>query len=133
MAQREGVELRRGGKAGDVTVQAEADRLLQVFLNLLTNAIKYNTNERPVVTISSRIENQNYDVYIEDNGQGIRDIENLFEKFSPGDNLSRRGGNGAGLGLPISRQMMLLMQGDLNLVERDTGGACFRIRLPLTN
>jgi signal transduction histidine kinase len=119
-------------RAASATVAADPNRLSQVLINLITNAVKYNSTEAPVVTIRSRIEGDNYLVEVSDNGPGIArgDRDKIFDKFYRG----RRTGNpqtGAGLGLPISREIIARMNGTLELVPQAGRGACFRVTLPL--
>ena len=121
-----------GSNAGMVRVNGDSDRLHQVFINLISNAIKYNTSDKPFVRVTSLVENGWYQVLVEDNGPGIRkdEREKIFQKFSRGWEHTQSGTQGAGLGLAISRQIMRRLGGTLELMP-DTGlGACFRIRLP---
>lgn len=133
LAKQAGVELIAKDMARDVLVDAEADRLRQVYLNLITNAIKYNTSPNPIVTVRSCIEGERYRLYVEDNGPGIRkeDRERIFQKFSRGWRESQDGRTGTGLGLAISWQIMRRMHGSLELLpERGQGGSVFRVTLP---
>lgn len=117
--------------AGLVRVIGDSDRLHQVFINLISNAIKYNTSDNPFVRVTSFVEDDCYQVLVEDNGPGIRDDERekIFLKFSRGWAHTRSSTQGAGLGLAISRQIMQRLGGTLELMP-DTGrGACFRIKL----
>jgi signal transduction histidine kinase len=131
IATKEGVELRRGASAKNVRVLADADRLQQVLINLLTNAIKYNTSSSPRVEVDSRVNGAFYEVDVRDNGPGIAERDRVFDKFTRGRDRSGRGHNGTGLGLAISRQIMMKMNGELDLVEVEGAGACFRLRIPL--
>jgi signal transduction histidine kinase len=127
-----GVRLESGPRAPGVAVDANADRLSQVFINLVSNAIKYNTGAaQPFVRVSSRLRDGHYEVLVEDNGPGIRDDERgrIFSKFVRGWAHAQTGEKGAGLGLAISWQIMRRLGGDLTLDERDGPGACFRVCL----
>ena len=119
--------------AGRVRVAGEPDRLSQVFINLISNAAKYNFSPEPFVRISSSAEGGHYQVLVQDNGPGIRpdERERIFLKFSRGWAHTHAGTPGTGLGLAISSQIMRRLGGTLELMP-DTGcGAVFRIRLPL--
>lgn len=134
LASQAGVTLVATDRLEGAMVEAEADRLRQVYLNLITNAIKYCNADRPVVTVRTEIEGDRYRVYIEDNGEGIRaeDRERIFQKFSRGWRESKDGRSGTGLGLAISWQIMQRLRGDLELMPaKDGQGAQFRITLPL--
>jgi signal transduction histidine kinase len=126
-----GVRLLREDDAAGVRVLADGDRLSQVFINLIANAIKYNTDPRPQVRIASRVRDGRYEVQVEDNGPGIRpeERERLFAKFSRGWSPAQPATQGAGLGLAISWQIMRRLGGTLALVDNGSAGACFRVQL----
>ncbi|MGA8259524.1 MAG: ATP-binding protein [Arenicellales bacterium] len=132
LAEQKNVTLESGERASSPTVLGDADRLHQVLINLLTNAVKYNDNPRPVVRVDSRVRNQRYELDVSDNGPGIRDAEQVFEKFSRGRRISGKDG-GAGLGLAISRRIIQKMNGELEIVDNGGEGVRFRIRLRLAD
>jgi len=120
-------------RAGRMRIDADADRLSQVLINLISNAIKYNDAADPVVEVRSRRSRRHYIVEVLDNGPGIARNERslVFEKFSRGA-VGSTMAPGAGLGLAISRQIISHMNGKLELVPMRSRGACFRITLPLS-
>ncbi len=120
--------IRKGDK--NIMVMADFDRLAQVFINLLSNAIKYGRAENPQITIRIQKLGKIAMIGITDNGPGIRieDREKVFEKFSRLSEITLAGS--AGLGLPISREIMRNLNGDLT-VEENAPGAVFRVTLPL--
>ena len=126
------VRLLEGERARGTMVEGEADRLSQVFINLISNAIKYNTSRTPWVLVSSRIHHDSYEVLIEDNGPGIRadERELIFSKFRRGWAHTQTSAPGAGLGLAISWQIMRRLGGSLSLASGAGRGACFRVSLP---
>ncbi|HLT27860.1 MAG TPA: sensor histidine kinase [Zeimonas sp.] len=125
------VRLLDGARARGVLVQANADRLSQVFINLISNAIKYNTSSKPYVRVSSRVRDGQYEVFVEDNGPGIRpeEREYIFSKFARGWAHTQTSVVGAGLGLAISWQIMRRLGGSLTLMPDRGQGACFRVSL----
>ncbi|HUJ87039.1 MAG TPA: sensor histidine kinase [Burkholderiales bacterium] len=127
------VRLQSAARARGVTVEADEDRLCQVFINLISNAIKYNTSDAPQVTIRSAVRDGDYEVEVADNGPGIRadERERIFSKFVRGWAHTQTGASGAGLGLAISGQIMRRLGGTLALVPGAGPGACFRVTLPL--
>ena len=124
------VTLRHEGQARAVGVRGNPDRLAQVFINLISNAIKYNTSPIPVVAVRSHCEAQWYEVRVTDNGPGIPvdDRERIFSKFERGS-AERHGG--VGLGLAIARQIVDRFGGQLFLDPACSTGAAFVIRLPI--
>ena len=127
-----GVRVETARTDAPVRVMGNLARLGQVFINILSNGIKYGTNDDPVIRVESRIEGDSYIVLISDNGPGVPDTEALtiFDKFSRGRaDLTIQG---AGLGLAISHAIIERFGGTLRLLPERTG-ACFEIRLALVD
>ncbi len=124
-----GITISRDRAQENVTLWTDADRLAQVFINLISNARKYCDAEVPELVISVIDRGQGVDVEFRDNGSGIptRQEALIFEKFARLE--TAKGAPGAGLGLAISREIMTRLDGDLRYVPRE-GGATFRVRLP---
>jgi signal transduction histidine kinase len=133
LARQRDMKIVIGKRAGPVTVAGEADRLCQVLINLVSNAIKYNDNPNPVVEVRSSTSGDSYVVEVIDNGPGIKRAERkmIFEKFIRGQRGEAVVAPGAGLGLAISRQIITRMNGKLELLPAAKRGACFRVTLPL--
>jgi signal transduction histidine kinase len=131
LARQRHMQIELGARSSGATVNGESDRLCQVLINLISNAIKYNDAETPMVEIRSAVRGKFYTVEVEDNGRGIsgEDRKLIFEKFSRGQQAGAE--PGAGLGLAISRQIITRMDGTLELVPGTGSGACFRVRLPV--
>ncbi|WP_111557500.1 sensor histidine kinase [Paracoccus sediminilitoris] len=108
----------------------DADRLLQVLINVISNARKYCDAEHPVLTIRvQRPPGGGAVIDVIDNGSGIDSGRQslIFEKFARLNDPARAGG--AGLGLAICREIMLNLGGDIAYLPGQ-GGAAFRILLP---
>jgi len=107
-------------------------RIRQILLNLLSNAIKFSESGRVRVEVERREGLIN--IAVADDGIGIpaNKIDRLFEKFSQVDASSTRRRSGAGLGLAISRELALLMEGDIEAVSAEDVGSRFTLRLPLS-
>ncbi|RED14013.1 sensor histidine kinase [Pontivivens insulae] len=128
--------MRRAGVQPDyapgaeIPVLADRDRLAQVFINVLSNAVKYGLGLPPRIKVEAVQGPQEVTVTITDNGPGIAeaDADRVFEKFSRLGEATLAGS--AGLGLPISREIMRNLDGDLTLRSGE-GGACFVITLPV--
>ncbi len=132
LAEQHQVRLISGERATVTQVRGDAERLYQVLINLLTNAILYNTNPLPWVQVESRNTGSHYELDVSDNGPGIADTEQVFEKFSRGsENATNQ--SGSGLGLAISRRLVQKMNGELAIVNSSDRGTRFRLRLPLND
>ncbi len=132
LARQNGTIMRSEERVAKAIVSAESDRLCQVLINLISNAIKYNDAQDPVVVIRTHVHGNNYCIEVSDNGTGIPPEEHhrIFDKFYRGRVGEAAPYSGAGLGLPISREIIRRMAGRLELVA-SVAGACFRITLPL--
>lgn len=138
LVQEQGVELHLDLPRRVPPVIADRDRLLQVLLNLITNAIKFCDRSAGRIDITVQVLPEALQVNVRDNGRGIdvADQDTIFEKFrQAGDNLTEKP-QGTGLGLPISRQIVEHFGGRL-WVRSEPGrsgpckGATFSFTLPL--
>lgn len=112
--------------------QIVTDRLSleQIFTNLVDNAIKYRSAERPLkITVSAGRKGRNFEIVVEDNGRGIKaeDLERVFELF-------RRAGAqdqvGEGIGLAHVRSMARNLGGDINVESEFGKGSRFILEIP---
>ncbi|MDX1368769.1 sensor histidine kinase [Pseudomonas sp.] len=133
LLQEQGVELRLELPAQIPPVLADRDRLLQVLLNLISNAVKFCDREAGRIGIAVQVLPEALRVDVRDNGCGIdpADQQTIFEKFrQAGDNLTEKP-QGTGLGLPISRQIIEHFGGRLWVQSARGQGATFSFTLPL--
>ncbi|WP_380053051.1 ATP-binding protein [Falsihalocynthiibacter sp. SS001] len=126
------IEIMRDPEREDVNLWTDADRLTQVFINLISNAQKYCDAARPVLRIHVRTPSKDgrIEIIFGDNGSGIT-VKNqsvIFEKFSRLGDQTAAGG--AGLGLAICREIMINLQGEISYLPGQ-GGAAFRVEFPL--
>ena len=109
-------------------VRADRLRLTQVLVNLLSNAIKF-TPEDGSIRVSAHRSATFVELDVVDNGCGIKaeDQSAVFERYTQGGKSTNEG---TGLGLPLSRRLVELMDGELALIASTPGGSTFRIRIP---
>ena len=108
------------------------DRIRQVLMNILGNAIKFTEKGNVTLTIS-KLTNEDLRFTIEDTGIGIHQerLEHIFDPFTQADaSMSRRFG-GTGLGTSISKQLVNLMGGEIFVRSELGKGSCFHFDLPL--
>ncbi len=122
--------IERDFPAEHIAVFTDTDRLVQVFINLVSNARKYCDAERAVLRIEVRKRGQKVQIDFIDNGSGIpkKSQALIFEKFARLTDTSRAGG--AGLGLAICREIMANLGGTIDYLPGQ-GGAAFRVTLPV--
>jgi Na+/proline symporter/nitrogen-specific signal transduction histidine kinase len=114
-------------------VRADLDRVVQVVVNLLSNAAKFVEPDRGEVEIALSEEPGAVRVDVKDNGPGIapHDQEKIFERFQQVTSALSGKLEGSGLGLHISRRIIEHFGGRLWVASRPGQGACFSFTLPL--
>lgn len=114
----------------EIYLRTDPDRLVQVFINLISNARKYCEADPAVLRISIRHRAGRVTVDFIDNGRGIPKEKQalVFEKFARLTDQTRAGG--AGLGLAICREIMANLGGTVAYLPGQRGAA-FRVTLPL--
>ena len=116
---------------------AERDRLMQVMLNLLSNAIKFAEPDGPEIRVELTAPEAppTATVRVADNGPGVaeEDREAVFERFRQVVSVAGGKPQGTGLGLPISREIMLAFGGEIWVEEAPQGGAVFCFSLDVAD
>lgn len=114
-------------------VQSDTDKLREVILNLLTNAIKYSKPGHHVVTVAAEQHDQLVHFSVHDQGIGIpeKDRAHIFEKFYRADNAIESQTEGSGLGLYIAREIVKLHGGDIWLESVEGEGTTVFFSLAL--
>jgi two-component system phosphate regulon sensor histidine kinase PhoR len=130
-AERQGVELRSEVPDDVLPIRGAEDRLGQVMVNLLHNAVKFSPDGGQVLV---RVESSPKEVVVsvEDHGIGIprADQARIFERFYKADKARRRGG-GTGLGLAIARHVVEAHGGRIQVQSREGRGSTFSFALPV--
>lgn len=113
-----------------VLVQADATRIRQVLLNLISNAIKFTRQGRVQVGVQAAPHSEGtlrWLVQVQDTGAGMgpETLQRLFQRFQPGDESTTRAHGGAGLGLQISRALAQRMGGDIEVRSQLGVGSTF--------
>lgn len=112
-------------------VKADADRIKQVLVNLIGNAIKYTQSGS--VKITTKIKDKQYLIVVADTGFGIssEDQKKLFQKFSRIQNDKTNGIVGTGLGLWITQELASKMNGNITVESIEGTGSHFTLHLPI--
>jgi signal transduction histidine kinase len=118
--------------SGDFTIRGDRDRLEQVFVNLIDNAIKY-TKEGGRIKLQLAQTDDSVVVAVEDDGIGIptEDIERVFERFYRVDKARSRELGGTGLGLSIAKHIVLAHNGGICIESEVNKGTKVFVTLPM--
>lgn len=127
-AQERSIAIRVPDESEHAPAIGEFRRVLQVLLNLLSNAIRYTPAETTVV-LGCGVAGSTAWISVADEGEGLtqEQADRVFDKF---ERLGRAGDGGSGLGLYISRRLARAMGGELNVASTPGAGACFVLSLP---
>ena len=113
-------------------VRADRERIMQVMMNIVSNAIKYTPDGGRIV-LSAGQKGDKVWMEVDDNGIGIpeSDRERIFERFYRVDKARSRQSGGTGLGLSIAQEIMKQHEGGLYLVDKTEPGLTIRMELPI--
>src|SRR4029450_502326 len=130
-ASRCAVGLVLGDVPRDAYVLADADRVMQVLTNLLSNAAKFSPPHAEVVLGAER-RGPELRVWVSDRGPGIpKDFrERIFQRFAQADSSTTRRREGTGLGLSISKAIIQRLGGRIGFETQEGVGTTFFIDLP---
>lgn len=116
-----------------IYLEGDPVRLTQIFVNLLTNAAKYN-QEGGQITLSARIDGTSVNIVVGDTGQGIEPqlLPHIFELFTQGPQGLDRLQGGLGLGLTLVKKLVDLHGGEISAYSQGANqGSEFVVQLPL--
>jgi len=113
-------------------VEADENRLQQIFYNLVGNAIKFT--EKGKVEISAKEKENMLFISISDTGIGITQskFKDIFKSFEQADGSIEREYGGTGLGLSVSKQLVELHGGEINVESEEGKGTTFTFTLPIS-
>lgn len=136
-AKQQGIHLTlvNSSSTGNLMINADTDRVMQILGNLITNALHHTSGGGDVSVIVMK-EHKDAMVVVKDNGCGIpdADLPHLFERFFKGDKSRNRENSGStGLGLSIARHLARVHGGDLSAQNNPEGGARFIFTIPLAS
>jgi len=116
------------------TIRGDRDRLIQVMMNLISNAIKFCDQEKGHIQIRTAQENDFIRIDITDNGAGIhkQDQEIIFEKFRQANAAKEGRPPGTGLGLTITKQIIEFHEGRIWVESEPGKGTAFSFILPIS-
>ncbi|UCF39532.1 MAG: GAF domain-containing sensor histidine kinase [Gemmatimonadota bacterium] len=129
-AERRGIRVRLSGPDGTVFARTDPQRVRQILINLLTNAVRHSP-AGDVIQVQLHSDDGTLRFDVVDNGEGIAPEEQavIFEAFERAGKETERG---TGLGLALSRKLARLLGGDLRVESTVGRGARFTLQIPRT-
>ena len=114
-------------------IRSDRQKVKQIVLNLLSNALKFTPNGSVTLTASYHARDRMIVIAVTDTGVGIaaEDQAKVFEDFRQLDSSPARGYGGTGLGLSICRRVSLMLGGTIDLKSQAGKGSTFALSLPV--
>lgn len=131
-ATRSNVHLRMSIDEDLPILYADPLKMKQVIVNLMTNAIKFSPTGAAVVIRARLLEDDDLEISVTDSGVGMSrsDIKVALEPFRQVESVATRSRQGVGLGLPLSKTLVELHKGTLEIESQSGEGTTIRVRLP---
>lgn len=132
-AQRHGHTMEVRLEPGMPQVRADRERITQVMMNVVSNAIKYTPDAGHIWISAGRMGKGRVWMEVADDGMGIPEADRgrIFERFYRVDKARSRESGGTGLGLSIAKEIVDKHRGELRLVDRAGPGLTIRMELPV--
>lgn len=118
-------------ESSTLTVFADKDRLEQILMNLVSNAIKFSPQDS-VVSVAARQDGDCIEIAVIDNGRGIPEHmqRTIFDRFKQVELADGKKRKGSGLGLAICKALVELQGGEIAVASRPGKGSKFTVRIP---
>jgi len=125
------ISLNFKNSTSNLEIHFDEKKMSMVLYNLLSNAVKFSTNEGIInITLELDVIKSMVVIKIEDNGIGMSEIDtrHIFELFYQGHHIDF---HGSGIGLSLTKEIILLHNGTIDVISKEGVGSCFTISLPL--
>ena len=132
LATQKGITLRFLTQIQSLEMAFDAEIIRQIFTNLLSNAIKF-TPENGSITVSVEQSGGKVTAVVSDSGMGIpaADLPHIFERFFQAQNAMHWHGPGTGIGLALTRELVVLTGGTIEVKSKEGSGSTFTVTLPI--
>lgn len=130
-AKNSGVQIIFDTEIEEEVIACDPDKIERIMLNLISNAIKY-AKLPGYIEVNIRLEDRYVVISVKDNGMGIpkEKLMNIFERFSQANELLTRPREGSGIGLSLTKSLVELHEGTIEVSSIVGEGSTFEIRLP---
>ena len=136
-AQSKGIQLHFLAARPSIQMDYDPDKLLRIISNLLSNAVKYTPDVGNIYFhIDQKKENEGdlLQIRVEDTGTGIPEnqLTHIFDRFYQVDDSNTRKGEGTGIGLALTKELIKLLKGEIEVSSVVGKGTTFTLNLPIT-
>jgi len=133
LAQQKGISLQLSSAHSEIMMDFDAEKLKTILSNILSNALKYTNNKGKIEIKVDTVEDKTLRISIQDTGMGISndDIEDVFDYFNESDSVFQSK-NSSGIGLNLTKKLVELWEGEINLSSQMDKGTRVDIKLPIT-
>ena len=136
VATEKNIDLQFSPHSGEFIMDFDADKLMQIVSNLLSNALKFTSKDGKVeLSTENLLSQHSLSIRVKDNGPGIaaEHLPQIFDRFYRIENPLLQSQSGSGLGLALTRELITLMNGTVSVESEPGAGTQFTITLPVTN
>ncbi len=132
-AEEKGISLVFYTEEDTILMDYDANKISQIVTNLLSNAIKFcNSGDKIFVHLNKK--NNQLQLKIKDTGIGIeeKNLNHIFNRFYQVENSNSKNNSGTGIGLALTKELILMMNGKIQVKSKINKGTTFTILLPIT-
>ncbi|MEO1258938.1 MAG: tetratricopeptide repeat protein [Bacteroidota bacterium] len=137
-AKTQGIQLHFLPVIKELAMDYDPEKLLRILTNLLSNAVKYTPAGGNIYVHIDKTTNNSQaclSLRVQDTGQGIdeKDLPNIFDRFYQVEDALSRKGDGTGIGLALTRELVKLLGGEIEAQSQLGNGSTFTVELPIYN
>ncbi len=136
MAEDKGIRLTFYSEEESLLMDYDEEKIQQIVYNLLSNAIKFTPEKGKIILHLLKQQNLGSDqlqMKVKDTGVGMnpKEVQHVFDRFYQADGSSTRKGEGTGIGLALTKELVELMKGKIKVESNPGKGSTFFIQLPI--
>ncbi|MCB0398884.1 MAG: response regulator [Winogradskyella sp.] len=135
IAKDKGVSLKFSAAPNKIIMDFDAEKIRQIMTNLISNAIKFSPQHSELNIILNKNDASTLQIQVADQGYGIDQAELpfIFDRFYQVENTEHKVSQGTGVGLALTKELVELFNGNINVTSKINEDTTFTIQLPITN
>lgn len=134
VAETRGVKLSFQSNVDTLWMDIDTEKILRILTNLLSNALKFTAAGGDIRVLVEQQDSTHLRLMVQDTGIGIPEdrLPQVFDRFYQVDDTATREHEGTGIGLALTRELVQLMQGTIEVESRKGNGSLFKVTLPIS-